>query len=45
MAAKISPTAGDTNFRGRLSAIDLLIKVACFVTKVKYYLQYKKQLI
>jgi len=30
---------------GRLCAVDLLIKVACFVKKVKKYFQYKKEMI
>jgi hypothetical protein len=30
---------------GRLSTIDLLIKVACFVKKHQQYLQYQKELI
>jgi len=29
-----TPTSGNTNWRGRLSMIDLLIKVACFVKKL-----------
>jgi hypothetical protein len=28
------PKTGNTNIRGRLSTVDLLIIVACFVTKV-----------
>jgi hypothetical protein len=28
--------AGNTNWGGRLSTVDLLIKVACLVTKVNY---------
>ncbi len=30
--SRVNP--GNTNLRGKLSTVDLLIKVACFVTKV-----------
>ncbi len=30
----ITPKAGNTNWRGRISTIDLLIRIACFVTQV-----------
>jgi len=33
-----------TNWRGRLSTVNLHIKIACFVKKKKYF-QYKKELI
>jgi hypothetical protein len=36
--------ARNTNRRGRLSSVDLLIKVACFCIKGKKYFQYEKQL-
>jgi hypothetical protein len=32
---------GNTNYGGRLSTIDLLIKVACFVKKEKYIFNIK----
>jgi hypothetical protein len=36
---------GKTNRRGRLSTVDLLIKVACFLTKVNNILNMKKSCI
>jgi hypothetical protein len=35
------PLAGNTNLRGRLSTVDLLIKEACFVAKVNNILNAK----
>jgi hypothetical protein len=32
---KTKDVAGNTNYRGRLSTVYLLVKVACFVTKIK----------
>jgi len=31
---KVNPNAGNTNRTGRLSTVDLLLNVACFVTKI-----------
>ncbi len=44
-ARKSIHSPGNTNSKGWLSTIDLLIKVACFAKKTKYCLYYQKQLI
>jgi hypothetical protein len=39
------PKPGNTNLGGKLSTVDLLIKVTCFVKKGKLYFQYKNEMI
>jgi hypothetical protein len=41
----VSLRAGNTNWRERLSTVDLLNKLACFFKVKKYFLNYQKQLI